>query len=241
MLKIENLNKTFNKKKILDDINVNIHPGEIAIFLGASGVGKSTLLRVLTNLETPESGTISLNNKKIDLANINKNHLIGMIFQNFNLFEHMTVLHNITFVLEKVEKKSRKEAKKIALELLKLFGLIDKIDAYPTDLSGGQKQRLAIARSVTLKPKIICFDEPTSALDPLLTNFVAETIKELASQEIIILIATHDKTLLEKLPGTIHLMHEGKIIETAKTDTFLNQSNNYPHIKTFIQGHNQVI
>lgn len=238
MLKVKNLNKTFNNKKILDDLSFDVHTGEIAIFLGESGVGKSTLLRVLANLEKPEDGIFFLGDKKLDLNTINKNHFIGMIFQNFNLFEHMTVLKNITFVIEKVEKKSSDKAQEIALKLLENYSLLEKKEAYPSDLSGGQKQRLAIVRSIALNPKIICFDEPTSSLDPTLTNFVAKNITELAQKGLIILIATHDVSLLEKLSATIYLMKNGKIVETAKTSNFHTNPEIYPLINQFIKGLN---
>ncbi len=238
MFKIKNLNKTFNNKKILNNLNFEVKAGEIAVFLGESGVGKSTLLRVLANLEKPDSGAFELNNETLKLETINKNHLIGMIFQNFNLFEHMTALKNISFVIEKVEKKSHQEANQLAFKLLKKYGLAEKADTYPSGLSGGQKQRLAIARSLALNPQIMCFDEPTSALDPTLTNFIAQNIKQLAQNDLIILVATHDITLLEKLPATIHLMKDGKIIETATTGAFYQQQDLFPQIKNFIDGIN---
>src|SRR3989339_1121420 len=190
MLKVKNLNKSFNNKKILDEITLEVKMGEIAVFLGESGVGKSTLLRILANLEKPDSGHFELNGERLKLETINKNHLVGMIFQNFNLFEHMTTLENIVFVIEKVEKKSHDAAMQIALNLLHQFCLTEKINVYPSDLSGGQKQRLAIARSLALNPQIMCFDEPTSALDPTLTNFVAQNIKALAKNGLITLVAT---------------------------------------------------
>lgn len=236
MLKVKNLNKAFHNKKILDEIAFEVTPGEIAVFLGESGVGKSTLLRILANLEKPDSGDFELNGKKLKLETINKNHLIGMIFQSFNLFEHMTTLENIVFVIEKVEKKSHDTAMQIALNLLHQFGLTEKANVYPSDLSGGQKQRLAIARSLALNPQIMCFDEPTSALDPTLTNFVAQNITALAKNGLIVLVATHDTTLLKKLPATIFLMKNGKIIEKVKTTDFYEKQEAYAGIKRFIQG-----
>jgi len=237
MLRIKNLNKTFHNKKILNTISLDIQPKEIAIFLGESGVGKSTLLRILANLDIPESGAFELNGNTITPKELNKKNLVGMVFQNFNLFEHMTVLQNISFILEKVAKKSKKESKKIGLDLLKQYGLIEKKDSYPLSLSGGQKQRLSIARTLALNPQIICFDEPTSSLDPYLTNFIADIIKKIAQQNHIVLIATHDIALLDKLQATIYLIKNGNIIEKAKTEAFKNDQDKYPNIKNFILGH----
>jgi ABC-type polar amino acid transport system ATPase subunit len=211
MLKIEKLSKSFNGKKILDDVSLSVDKGQIAVLLGQSGVGKSTLLRILNNLETLDSGTVILNGKLLDLAKIAQDHTIGMVFQQFNLFDHLTVEQNITLALEKVIGKSKEEANKIALQLLKHFGLADKADKYISQLSGGQKQRLAIARTLALKPKVVCLDEPTSALDPLLTSYVAQNIQQLADEGYIILVASHDIALLDKLKCTIYLMDDCRI------------------------------
>jgi ABC-type polar amino acid transport system ATPase subunit len=236
MLSIEHLSKIYNHKKILDDINLTVKEGEIAVLLGASGVGKSTLLRILNNLETIDQGSIYLDGKKLDLSSVNKTHTIGMVFQNFNLFEHLTVIENITIALEKVAGKSKSEAEKIAKELLAHYGLSEKANAYISDLSGGQKQRLALARTLALKPKVICLDEPTSALDPLLTAYVANIIAELAKQNYIVLVATHDTTLLERLACTIYLMKDGKIIEKASSQELKKNPALFSHIKKFIAG-----
>lgn len=236
MLVIKNISKAFHHKKILDSINLQVKHGEIAVLLGSSGVGKSTLLRILNNLESIDSGTISLDNRELDLATVNKTHVTGMVFQHFNLFDHLTVEQNITLALERAAGKSVLEAQKIAQELLMHYGLLEKKDYSISQLSGGQKQRLSIARTLALKPRIICLDEPTSALDPLLTNSVAQAIKELAHQGYIVLIATHDTTLLEWLPCTIYLMKEGKIIESACSKDFYKQRDRYPQITQFMAG-----
>ena len=237
MLVINQLNKTINGKNILHDISFSVNAGEVAVFLGESGVGKSTLIRVLNNLETINSGDIFLDKKKIDPATIHQSHVMGMVFQHFNLFEHMTTEENVTFALEKVVKISKKKANEIARDILKKYGLLDKANVYPSRLSGGQKQRLALARSLALKPRVICFDEPTSALDPLLTTFVANNIMDLAREGYIILIATHDTTLLEKLDCKIYLMKEGKIVETVLSKDFWHQRARYPQISSFVAGH----
>ena len=237
MLKIEHLNKSFNTKKILNDISLAVNKGEIALFLGSSGVGKSTLLRILNNLETINSGHLSLDGKPLDLATINSTHTVGMVFQHFNLFDHLTVEQNITLPLERVLKKNSTDAQTIAQALLQRYGLSDKKDKYALQLSGGQKQRLAIARALAMEPKIICLDEPTSALDPVLTNYVANNIQQLASDGYIVLVATHDTDLLKKLDCTIYLMSEGNIIEKAQSKELYNNPDAFSRIKNFIAGH----
>lgn len=236
MLKIKSITKTFHGKRILNDISLNVERGEIALLLGESGVGKSTLLRILNNLETIDAGTVSLDDKQLDLAQINQKHTIGMVFQHFNLFEHLTVEENITLALETVQKKSKIAAQEIARRLLNRYGLADKGSKYPSQLSGGQKQRLAIARTLAFKPKIICLDEPTSALDPLLTTHVANGIQELADEGYIILIATHDTALIEKLNCIIYLMKAGSIVESATSIDYAQHKDAYPQIKTFVEG-----
>lgn len=237
MLKIDHLTKSFGTKKILNNVSIAVQKSEIAVFLGSSGVGKSTLLRILNNLETINSGTITLNDNLLDLATINTTHTVGMVFQHFNLFDHLTVEQNITLPLERVLKKNTADAKKIAHHLLQHYGLLEKKDKYAFQLSGGQKQRLAIARAIAMEPKIICLDEPTSALDPVLTSYVANNIQQLATDGYIVLVATHDTDLIEKLNCTIYLMSEGKIIETAKSERLRENPDNFPKIKKFIAGH----
>lgn len=238
MLKIKNLSKLFNNKKVLDDISLEVKSGEIALILGQSGVGKSTLLRILNNLESYDSGDISLefNNKSFSLKEAIDQKLIGIIFQQFNLFENMSIERNISFVIEKNSNKSKKEIKDITYNLLEKYGLLDKANLNISSLSGGQKQRLAIARTLSLDPKVICFDEPTSALDPKLTSFIANNIEELREQNKIILVATHDTFLIERLDCTIYLMQEGKIIEQALSCEYLAHKSKYPLINNFITG-----
>jgi ABC-type polar amino acid transport system ATPase subunit len=239
MLKLEQITKIFNGKEVLHAISLTVRRGEIAVLLGSSGVGKSTLLRILNNLETIDTGTVTLDGAPLDLAKVNQTHTVGIVFQNFNLFEHLTVQQNITLALEKVLKQSSSQAQETATTLLKQYGLADKAQQYISQLSGGQKQRLAIARTLALKPKIICFDEPTSALDPLLTSQIAREIQDLAQQGYIILVATHDTTLLERLQCTIYLMESGSIVETAPSQQFFANKNAYPRIASFVAGVNQ--
>jgi len=236
MLKIKNLTKSIQDKKIIDNLSLEIDRGKIAVLLGASGVGKSTLLRMLNNLETADSGTVELDDTVLDLAKTTQTHTIGIVFQGFNLFEHLTVEQNITLALENVAHKNKPESQQIAHQLLKRYGLEDKAKQHVSQLSGEQKQRLAIARTLSLKPTIVCLDEPTSALDPLLTTYVAETIKELAHQGYIVLVATHDTSLLEKMPCAIHLMHKGAIIESADSNDSFAHKGHYPHIASFVAG-----
>lgn len=236
MLSIKNLSKQFGNKKVIDNVSFDVKKGAIAVLLGPSGVGKSTLLRILNNLENLDEGMVTLDNQQLDLSRAAQQHIATLVFQQFNLFEHLTILENITLALEKVQGKSQQEAQKIARTLLKQFGLDDKASAYPHQLSGGQKQRLAIARSIALKPQIICFDEPTSALDPLLTTHVANTIQHLAKEGYIVVIATHDTALLDKLSCDVYLMGDGKIIEKASSNELRSQPTAYPHIAAFVGG-----
>jgi polar amino acid transport system ATP-binding protein len=236
MLRLENIVKTFGLKKILDDVSLEIKRGEIAVLLGPSGVGKSTLLRLLNNLESLDSGKIELDGKRVDLKTISQTHLSGLVFQGFNLFNHLTVLENITLALEKVVGKSKQEATILARKLLAHYNLSDKENNYPEDLSGGQKQRLAIARATALNPTILCLDEPSSALDPLLTTHVAQTIGQLAKEGYIILITTHDTTLVEQLDCTIYLMDAGKIIQSGKYLDIKAHPEQYKKIYSFMYG-----
>lgn len=236
MLSINNLTKIFRGKKIIDDLSLQVKRGEVAVLLGASGVGKSTLLRILNNLESLNSGTILLDGKPLDINTVNQTHVTGMVFQQFNLFAHLTAEQNIAIALEKTMNKKPQEAQQIAYNLLARYGLGDKATAYPSQLSGGQKQRLALARALALKPTILCMDEPTSALDPLLTSHVANTIQQLANEGYIVLVASHDTALLDKLNCTIYLMSNGKIIETAQSKEFMLHKERYPQIAHFVAG-----
>lgn len=236
MLKICNLTKKFQNKTVIDDVSFSVQRGQIACLLGSSGVGKSTLLRVLNNLEKFDSGTLLLDEKPLDITNVNKNHTVGMVFQQFNLFPHLTAKENITLALMHAQNVPYDKANNQAIALLTEYGLADKANIYPLQLSGGQKQRLALARMLALEPKIICLDEPTSALDPLLTTHVANVITELAHKGLIVLVATHDTTLLEKLSCTIHLMKHGKIIESAESVEYIHNKHKYPSINSFITG-----
>lgn len=233
MLKLENVTKKFHEKNILNGVNLEVKKGEVALLLGSSGVGKSTLLRVLCGLETVDRGTMLLDNVPLS----RKSHSIGMVFQHLNLFSNMNVLTNVTFPLEKGLGYSAKTAQLLALEFLHKYDLADKATLCVKKLSGGQKQRLALIRTLALKPDVICFDEPTSALDPILTTQVAQTIAELASDGYTVIVTTHDTLLLEKLPCTIHLMDKGVIIQSAQSYAYWKNPEEYQHITRFIKGH----
>ena len=194
MLKVKNLNKSFGENKVLNNINFEVNTGEVCVILGKSGAGKTTILRCINGLETFDDGEIIVDNYVMkDKSHISKNRdKIGMVFQNFNLFPHMSVLENIISAPINVLKKPKEDAIKQAKDILKMVDLEDKVDAYPYELSGGQCQRVAIARACALTPKVLCFDEPTSALDVDSIEKVLKIIRNLKAKGIAILIITHD-------------------------------------------------
>ena len=215
MLQVKNLNKSFGKNKVLNDINFDVKSGQVAVLLGKSGAGKTTILRCINGLEEFDSGEIVVDNCIIK----NKNHIskyrekIGMVFQNFNLFPHMSVLENIIASPINVLKISKEEAVLRAKELLKMVDLEDKIDAYPCELSGGQCQRVAIARACALTPKVLCFDEPTSALDVESIEKVSSIIEDLKSKGMAILIITHDIGFAKNISDKVIKISDGMIVK----------------------------
>lgn len=236
MLELQNICKKFNGKNVVDDISVIIPQGSVAIFLGQSGVGKSTVLRILSGLEHAQDGQIKINGKLFDHKAQHACHMVGMVFQHFNLFSHKTVKQNITLALEKVLNYTPKDADDLALQLLNQFGLVTFANTSVDALSGGQKQRLALARALAMKPYIICMDEPTSALDPMLTAYVADLISDLAKQGYIVVVATHDTVLIEKIDCMIYLMQDGKIIQSARSTDYKEHPEKYSHLQQFIAG-----
>jgi len=236
MFKVVELSKSVQTKKILKGVNFEVSRGEVAIFLGGSGVGKSTLLRILNNLESYDSGVFFLDGVMLNLSTVNRNHTVGMVFQHFNLFENLSVENNIIFTLIHCKNIDKKEAKNSTAQLLKRYGLEDYAKVNVANLSGGQRQRLAIARTLAVNPAIICLDEPTSALDPRLTNQVAQYIKELTAENRIVLLTTHDMKLLEQLEGRIFLMEEGSIVESTSRSAYKDQPDSYPKLQTFLKG-----
>ncbi|CCY50239.1 MULTISPECIES: amino acid ABC transporter ATP-binding protein [Peptostreptococcus] len=215
MLKVVNLKKSFNNLEVLKGISFEIEKGEIGVVLGKSGAGKTTLIRCINGLESFDSGSIIVDDTEIkNSADFSKlRGQIGMVFQNFNLFPHLTILENITEAPIRVFKKSRSEAEKIALELLDMVDLSDKKDMYPYQLSGGQQQRVAIARSCALNPKVLCFDEPTSALDQENIGNVKTIIDKFKNLGMAILIITHDIQFADTVADKIIYIEEGHLVE----------------------------
>lgn len=226
MIKVENLNKSFGKNKILNGISTSVEKGEVVAIIGPSGSGKSTFLRCLNLLEVPTSGSITINgnsitDKKANIGQIRQQ--IGMVFQHFHLFPHMTVLDNITFAPMQVKGLSAEQARNKAIELLTKVGLADKASSYPSQLSGGQKQRVAIARSLAMEPDIMLFDEPTSALDPEMVKEVLNVIKDLADSGMTMLIVTHEMKFAREAADTIYFLDKGVLLEKAAPEQFFTE------------------
>lgn len=215
MIEIKNLHKSFGHVEVLKGVDVSIEEKEVVVIIGPSGSGKSTLLRCMNYLEEPTSGDITVDNMKLDKhADINKiRENIGMVFQRFNLFPHMTVLENIILAPTKVLKISRDEAISTAMDLLQRVGLKEKANSYPSQLSGGQQQRVAIARALAMKPKVMLFDEPTSALDPEMVTEVLDVMKSLANQGMTMVVVTHEMGFAREVGDRVLFVDEGRIIE----------------------------
>ena len=220
MISIKNLHKKFGNLHVLKDVNAHISEQEVVVIIGPSGSGKSTLLRCINYLEQPTDGEIVVDGIPLTSeANINKvREEVGMVFQRFNLFPHMTVLQNITLAPVKVRKMSQAEAEMIALALLEKVGLSDKARAYPEQLSGGQQQRVAIARALAMKPKVMLFDEPTSALDPEMIKEVLDVMKQLANEGMTMAVVTHEKGFAREVGNRVIFMDEGRIVEEGLPD-----------------------
>ncbi|MEA4960528.1 amino acid ABC transporter ATP-binding protein [Lutispora sp.] len=229
MIKVSNLHKRFGKLHILKGINAHIEKGEVVVVIGPSGSGKSTFLRCLNMLEVPDEGQILfkdtiMNSKK---TNIDKQReKMGMVFQQFNLFPHMTVMENITLATIKLKKKSQKESEKEALDLLRRVGLEDKAGSYPNQLSGGQKQRIAIVRALAMSPEVMLFDEPTSALDPEMVGEVLEVMKRLAAEGMTMVVVTHEIGFAREVGSRILFMDNGLIAEEGTPQEILNNPQN---------------
>lgn len=223
LLKIENLTKEYEGQKILDGINLEVKQGDVLVVVGPSGCGKSTLLRCINALEPIQGGTIKLQGMDIRKGSKNITTLrqkIGMVFQSYELFPHLTVLDNITLAPVKVQKRDKAEAQKEAMELLERVGLADKAKSYPRQLSGGQKQRVAIVRALCMHPEILLFDEVTAALDPEMVREVLDVMLDLAKQGKTMLIVTHEMQFAKAVADKVIFIDQGKIVEEAAPEEF---------------------
>ncbi|NMB09791.1 MAG: amino acid ABC transporter ATP-binding protein [Tissierellia bacterium] len=237
MIKVENLHKSFGDNDVLNGINLNINKGEVVVVIGPSGSGKSTFLRCLTRLEEPTEGKIYLDNDEITKKNANIDEIrqrVGMVFQHFNLFPHLTVGENITIAPIKVQGKTEEEAKKTALALLEKMGLTEKYDEYPNSLSGGQKQRIAIARALAMNPEVMLFDEATSALDPEMVGDVLDVMKELAHEGMTMVVVTHEMNFAKEVGDRIIFMDGGIVLEDDTPEEVFNNPKN-PRTKDFLE------
>lgn len=235
MIQLQDVHKSFGKNEVLKGIDLHVTPGEVVVIIGPSGSGKSTVLRCMNYLEVPTSGKVVVDG--LDLAN--KDNLskvrteLGMVFQRFNLFPHMSVLKNLTLAQEKVRKTDKKEAKKIALQLLERVGLADKADAYPDNLSGGQQQRVAIARALAMKPKALLFDEPTSALDPEMVHEVLDVMKALAKEGMTMVVVTHEMGFAREVASRVVFVDDGQIQEEGTPEEVFDHPKN-ERLKSFL-------
>jgi polar amino acid transport system ATP-binding protein len=236
IISIRNVSKFFGTLKALDDVSLEIQPGEKVVVIGPSGSGKSTLLRAVNRLETIDAGTIVVDGMDIDDQRNDINRIrmeLGMVFQNFNLFPHKTVLKNLTLAPIKLKKISVAEAEKTALRLLEKVGIGDKSDCYPVQLSGGQQQRVAIARALAMEPKIMLFDEPTSALDPEMIGEVLEVMTALAREGMTMMVVTHEMGFAREAADRVVFMDQGSILETGPPEHFFT-SPEHPRLQKFL-------
>lgn len=228
MIKVEHLYKNYSEDvKVLFDVNFDFEDGKTYAIIGSSGGGKSTFIRCLNMLEEPTEGSIyfndiKINDPKTDLVKIREK--IGMVFQNFNLFEHMRALQNVTYALKKVKKMSQEEADAKGKELLDLVGLGHRQNSYPHQLSGGEKQRCAIARALAMEPEVLLFDEPTSALDPEMTSEVLKVLQNLNHTGMTMIVVTHEMNFAKEVADYVIYMDQGKILECSKSEEFFTNA-----------------
>lgn len=229
MITVKNLKKTFGELEVLCGIDEHIEKGEVVVVIGPSGSGKSTFLRCLNLLETPTEGEIFIDGEKINDPKVDVNLVrqkMGMVFQHFNLFPHLTIMNNITLAPVLLKKMTKEQAHDKALELLAKVGLEDKADAYPAQLSGGQKQRVAIARALAMEPEIMLFDEPTSALDPEMVGEVLDVMKSLAESGMTMVVVTHEMGFAKEVGTRLLFMDQGIVMESGKpAEVFKNPQN----------------
>lgn len=236
LIKVDNLHKSFDDIEVLKGIDAEICKGDVIVVIGASGSGKSTFLRCLNKLEEPTGGKIFFEGTDITDPHIDINlhrRKMGMVFQQFNLFPHMTVLKNMTLGPIKLLKKSKAEAEKEAMKLLERVGLSDKANAYPNQLSGGQKQRVAIVRALCMNPDVLLFDEPTSALDPEMVGEVLDVMKQLAKAGMTMVVVTHEMGFAREVATNVVFIDEGKIVEQNAPDKFFSNPEN-PRLRDFL-------
>lgn len=229
MINVRNLYKSFGKNEVLKDINETIKKGEVVVIIGPSGSGKSTFLRCLNLLEEPTSGVINFEGEDITDKNVDINKIrekMGMVFQQFNLFPHKTVMENLTIGPTKIKNISNGDAVKKGSELLEKVGLLDKKNVYPNSLSGGQKQRIAIARALAMEPDVMLFDEPTSALDPEMVGEVLNVMKNLAKEGMTMVVVTHEMGFAKEVGDRILFMDEGRIIEEGTPEEIFQNPKN---------------
>lgn len=229
MIKVSNLKKSFGEKEVLKSIDLGVNQGEVVAIIGASGSGKSTLLRCINLLEKSGSGEIYLDGELITDEEADQDQIrakMGMVFQNFNLFPHKTVLENITMAPTKVKGLSEETAKEKALKLLEKMGLSDKVNAYPNSLSGGQKQRVAIARALAMEPEVMLFDEATSALDPEMVKDVLDVMQDLAKEGMTMLIVTHEMGFAKEVADKVIFMDNGYIEDQGSPEYIFEKTTN---------------
>ena len=236
ILEVKHLGKAFGSNQVLRDIDFSVSPGDVTCIIGPSGSGKSTLLRCLNMLETPSTGEINYHGTDITSKNVNVPEYrskVGMVFQNFNLFNNMTALKNCTVGQVKVLKKSKEEAEKKALYYLEKVGMAPYINAKPKQLSGGQKQRVAIARALAMEPEILLFDEPTSALDPEMVGEVLDLMKAVAKEGMTMIIVTHEMGFAKEVANKVLFIDDGQILESGTPEEFFGNPKN-PRLKEFL-------
>lgn len=225
MIKVEHLSKSFGQNEVLSDISIDIEKGEVVSVIGPSGSGKSTFLRCINLLEKPTDGVITVAGQDLTAkkTNVTKaRETIGMVFQHFHLFPHLTVLENLTYAPIKVKRLTKKDAQEKGRELLKRVGLSDKEDAYPNSLSGGQKQRVAIARALAMEPELMLFDEPTSALDPEMVKEVLDVMKDLAHSGMTMLVVTHEMGFAREVADRVLFLDQGLLVEQGEPEAFFS-------------------
>ncbi|HJJ67297.1 MAG TPA: amino acid ABC transporter ATP-binding protein [Methanocorpusculum sp.] len=241
ILRVENLTKTYGDLEVLKGVSFDVYPGEKKVFIGPSGTGKSTLLRCINLLTEPDGGSVYLNGEEVTNSGRKINDYrqkMGMVFQNFNLFDHLTAVRNVELALLKVKKMGKKEAREKAMFELERVGMADWADHYPAQLSGGQAQRVSIARALAMDPEVMLFDEPTSALDPELKREVMEVMRKLADQGMTCLVVTHEMKFATSFATEILLMEKGEIIERGKPED-IPTSPSFERMRAFMGAYSE--